>query len=106
VAGRPTILQLVYFQCPMLCQLSRDGLMGTLATIRLNPGQDFSVIALSFDPREGPELSTRAKQLAIERCGEAAVESGWHFLTGDQTAIATLCEAVGFRYMFDEKTGQ
>jgi protein SCO1 len=106
VAGRPTVLQLVYFQCPMLCQLSRDGLMGTLATISLKPGQDFSVITLSFDPREGPELSARAKQLAVKRCGQAAVDAGWHFLTADQAAIATLCEAVGFRYMFDEKTGQ
>ena len=106
VAGRPTILQLVYFQCPMLCQLSRDGLMGTLATIGLKPGQDFSVITLSFDPREGPELSTGAKQLAIERCGQAAVDAGWHFLTGNQAAISALCDAVGFRYMFDEKTGQ
>src|SRR5690349_3544016 len=35
LAGRPTILQLVYYQCPMLCRLSRDGLMGTLATINL-----------------------------------------------------------------------
>jgi protein SCO1 len=106
VAGRPTILQLVYFQCPMLCQLSRDGLMGTLATISLKPGQDFSVITMSFDPREGPGLSARAKQLAIERCGRSAVDAGWHFLTGDQPAIARLCDAVGFRYLFDEKTGQ
>jgi protein SCO1/2 len=106
VADRPTILQLVYFQCPMLCQLSRDGLMGTLATIQLTPGKDFSVVTLSFDPREGPELSGRAKQLAVLRCGQAAVDSGWHFLTGDQAAISTLCEAVGFRYVFDKKTGQ
>src|SRR4051812_22797753 len=40
-SGRPTILQLVYYQCPMLCRLSRDGLMGTLATINLKPGKDF-----------------------------------------------------------------
>jgi protein SCO1 len=106
IANRPTILQLVYYQCPMLCQLSRDGLMSTLATIRLKPGQDFSVITLSFDPREGPELSARARQLAIERFGRAGVEAGWNFLTGDGASISALAEAVGFRYTFDEKTGQ
>src|SRR3954447_5532383 len=106
MAGRPTILQLVYYQCPMLCRLSRDGLMGTLATINLKPGEDFSVITLSFDPREGPEYSQRARQLAVERCGQSAVDSGWHFLTGDEAAISTLCRSVGFRYAFDEKAGQ
>src|SRR5262245_4222506 len=35
LAGRPTIVQLVYYDCPMLCQLSRDGLMSTIATINL-----------------------------------------------------------------------
>src|SRR5688500_15254351 len=90
----------------MLCQLSRDGLMSTLATIRLKPGQDFSVITLSFDPREGPELSGRARQLAIERCGRPGVEAGWRFLTGDEASISAITEAVGFRYTFDEKTGQ
>src|SRR3954452_24828175 len=106
LAGRPTILQLVYYQCPMLCRLSRDGLMGTLATINLKPGKDFSIITLSFDPREGPEYSVRARQIAAERCGQAAVEQGWQFLTGDQAAISRLCRSVGFRYAFDEKTGQ
>src|SRR5690242_5790233 len=40
--GRPTIVQLVYYDCPMLCQLSRDGLMSTLATINLKLGDDYS----------------------------------------------------------------
>src|SRR4051794_8198255 len=106
LAARPTILQLVYYQCPMLCRLSRDGLMGTLATINLKPGKDFSIITLSFDPREGPEYSVRARQIAAERCGQAAVEQGWQFLTGDQAAISALCRSIGFRYAFDERTGQ
>src|SRR3954454_10779122 len=106
MAGRPTILQLVYYQCPMLCRLSRDGLMGTLATINLKPGADFSVITLSFDPTEGPEYSQRARQLAYGRCGQTAVDSGWHFLTGKEAAISTVCKSVGFRYAFDKKTGQ
>jgi protein SCO1/2 len=104
--GRPVILHLVYYQCPMLCQLSRDGLLGTLSTIKLKPGRDFSIVTLSFDPREGPDLSARARALAAQRCGAEAVENGWHFLTGGSAAISALTEAVGFRYTFDEKTAQ
>jgi len=106
VKDRPVILHLVYYQCPMLCKLSADGLLKALGTLTLKPGQDFSVITLSFDPREGPDLSARAKQVAIERFDRAAVENGWTFLTGEQSAIKQLCDAVGFHYKFDELKGQ
>ena len=103
---KPVILHLVYYQCPMLCQLSRDGLLDSLSTLSLKQGDDFSVITLSFDPREGPTLSARARAMAVERCGQDAVDRGWHFLTGREPAIAAVTGAVGFRYTFDEQTGQ
>jgi protein SCO1/2 len=103
---RPVILHLVYYECPMLCKLSSDGLLRALSTLSLKPGQDFSIVTVSFDPREGPELSARAREMAIERAGREAVDSGWDFFTGDEETIAKLCEAVGFRYMVDEKSGQ
>jgi len=105
-AGRPVILHLVYYECPMLCKLAADGLFSTLSTLSLQPGEDFSIVTLSFDPREKVELSARARAMAIERCGAEPVERGWRFLTGNQPEIAAVTEAVGFRYMFDEKTGQ
>jgi protein SCO1 len=103
---RPLILQLVYYECPMLCKLSSDGLFKAVQNLELKPGRDFSIVTLSFDPREGPELSRRARTMAINRCGEDAVDRGWHFLTGDQQAIAALTKSVGFRYAFDEQSGQ
>jgi protein SCO1/2 len=104
--GRPVILHLVYYECPMLCKLSADGLFDTLATLSLEPGEDFSIVTLSFDPREKSELSARARDMAIERCGAEAVDRGWRFLTGNQPEISAVTEAVGFRYVFDEKTKQ
>ena len=103
---RPVILHLVYYQCPMLCKLSSDGLLRALGTLSLEPGKDFSIVTVSFDPREGPELSARARQLAIERTSPRAVENGWRFLTGDEATIDALCDSVGFRYRFDRDTGQ
>jgi protein SCO1/2 len=103
---RPVILHLVYYECPMLCKLSSDGLLSALSTLSLKPGTDFSVVTLSFDPREGPELSARARELAVERVGRESVDAGWQFLTGEQANVDQLCQAVGFRYFFDEKTGQ
>jgi len=103
---RPVILQLVYYECPMLCKLSSDGLFKAVKDIGLKPGDDFSVVTLSFDPREGPDLSARARIMATERCGRDAVDRGWHFLTGDQPTISELTKSVGFRYVFDKRSGQ
>jgi protein SCO1/2 len=104
--GRPVILHLVYYDCPMLCKLSADGLFRTLSTLTLKPGNDFSIVTLSFDSRETPELSAKAREMAIERCGSEPVDNGWRFLTGEQSQIDAVTEAVGFRYTFDEKTKQ
>jgi protein SCO1/2 len=106
LAGKPIVLHLVYYECPMLCKLSADGLLSTISTLSLRLGEDFTVVTLSFDPREGPELSARARDVAMARCGESAVAGGWQFLTGDEEAIRAVTDAVGFRFMFDETTKQ
>lgn len=103
---RPVLLHLVYYECPMLCKLSSDGLLKSLETLSLEPGKDFSIVTLSFDPREGPELSRRAREMASARIGSEKVSRGWHFLTGKEPAIKALCDAVGFQYRFDEKSNQ
>jgi protein SCO1/2 len=105
-SNRPVILHLVYYECPMLCKLSSDGLLRAIATLSLTPGRDFNIVTVSFDPREGPDHSRRARQVAIERCGREAVDEGWHFLTGDAQSIDRLCNAVGFRYAYNDKTRQ
>lgn len=104
--GRPTILHLVYYECPMLCKLSSDGLLSSLGTLSLQPGKDFNIVTLSFDPREGSEVSARAREMAAVRCGEEAVNKGWRFLTGDVDSIQSVTNAVGFYYVYDENTKQ
>lgn len=104
--GRPVVLALVYFECPMLCTQVLNGLTGALETMSLNAGADFDVIALSFDPRETPKLA-RAKKIAyMGRYGRPGTEHGWHFLTGSDEQIRRVTDAVGFRYTFDESIGQ
>jgi protein SCO1 len=103
---KPVVLHLVYYDCPMLCKLSADGLFRTLRALSLEPGEDFSIVTLSFDPREKLHLSAAAREMAIEQCGRGPVERGWRFLTGNEEEISAVTEAVGFRYVFDEKTKQ
>lgn len=104
--GRPVILNLVYYECPMLCGEALNGLTATLRMLKLNVGDDFDVVTLSFDTREGPELAHKKKQAYIERYGRPGAAQGWHFLTGDQQNVKAVADAVGFHYKWDEKSQQ
>ena len=104
--GKPVILNLVYFECPMLCNLTQDGLMRTLRTMRLTAGREFSVLTVSFDPRETPEIAKRRRKITISAYGRPDAERGWRFLTGDRESVRRLTEAVGFRYAWDNDRGR
>lgn len=104
--GRPVILNLVYYDCPMLCTEVLNGLTSMLGVLKFDPGKDFEVITVSFDPREKPELAAAKKKAYIRRLGRPGAEGGWHFLTGDQASINALTNAVGFHYQWDERLQQ
>jgi protein SCO1 len=72
--GRPVVLALVYYECPMLCTQVLNGLTGALQTISLDAGKDFDVIALSFDPRETPKLAKAKKIAYMGRYGRPGTE--------------------------------
>ena len=106
--GRPVILALVYYECPMLCNEVLNGLTGSLKGISLDAGKDFDVVAISFDARENdkPDLAKNKKASYVERYGRPGTENGWHFLTGTQESIDKVTKAAGFNYAWDEKTQQ
>ena len=103
---KPVVLALVYYRCPMLCSEILNGLAGALRIVTLNPGRDFEVVAVSFDPKDTPEIAAAKKQSYLRRYGRANAANGWHFLTGDETNIKALTDAVGFHYTYDPATDQ
>ena len=104
--GRPVILTLVYYECPMLCTEVLNGLVSALKVVSLRPGQDFSIVTVSFNPQEKPALAAQKKQAYLQRYQRAEAAGNWHFLTGDPTAIKVLTEAVGFHYLWDPAIDQ
>ena len=104
--GRPVILNLGYYQCPMLCSELMRGLVGSMKALTFNLGKDFDVITVSFDPSETPEMAAAKKSEMMKRYGRAGSEQGWHFLTGEASQINALTKAVGYQYQFDAKTEQ
>jgi protein SCO1/2 len=95
---KPVVLVMTYFECPMLCTLVLNGLGKTLKTMSFEPGKEFDVVAVSFDPRDTPETAAKKKAAYVADYGRPATADGWHFLTGEQPAIERVAKAVGFRY--------
>lgn len=104
--GRPVLLAPVYYRCPMLCTQILSGMVSALKVISLNPGQDFEVVALSFDPKDTAELAAAKKENYLRRYRRADTANGWHFLTGDEASVRALTDAIGFHYKYDPNTGQ
>jgi protein SCO1/2 len=105
-AGKPVVLNLVYFECPMLCTVTLSGMASALKELRFDAGKEFEVVTISFDPREGPAQAAAQKARFMARYKRPEAEKGWHFLTGDSPAIQRIAKAVGFRYVWDEATRQ
>ncbi len=54
-AGRPVLLNLVYYTCPMLCGEELAGEASALGVLRFTPGKEYEVVSVSFNPDETPE---------------------------------------------------
>jgi protein SCO1/2 len=103
---RPIILSLAYYKCQMLCPEVLSGLTTALRAMTFDAGKEFEVLTVSFDPHDTPELAAKTKQEYVSRYRRQNAEQGWHFLTGQPDAIASLTKAAGFQYEYDSASGQ
>ncbi|MGC8792870.1 MAG: SCO family protein [Bryobacteraceae bacterium] len=102
--GRPVILNLVYYSCPMLCNLLLNGQTDALREISGTPGKDFEIVTISIDPTESFDLARHKRAAYLASYGRPA--PGWHFLVDYQGNVKKLAEQVGFYYRYDEQTRQ
>jgi len=103
---RPVILALVYYQCPSLCNMVLSGVLSSVKALDMTTGSQYEVVAVSFDPRETPQMAAAKKQTYLKDYQRPGAEQGWHFLTGPETSSKALAAAVGFRYVYDAMTNQ
>ncbi len=104
--GRPVVLQLAYFECPMLCGLVAEGMMTSLKGVDLKKSGDFDLLTVSINPNETPSEAKAKRTKAIRDLGKPAGADDVHFLVGDERDIRELADAVGFNYKFVPSVGQ
>jgi protein SCO1/2 len=103
---KPVLLNLVYYQCPMLCNLVLTGLVKGLKASGLRLGEDYLALTVSIDPKETPDLAAERKRGHLQALGISGADPNWAFTTGNEQQIHRLAESVGFEYAYDESTKQ
>lgn len=104
--NKPIIVAPVYYECPMLCNEVLNGLSSSLKGMTFVPGKEFEIVAISFDPRDTPEIARSKKETYVAKYGRPETASAWHFLTGTPESIKAFTESIGFKYYWDEKSKQ
>lgn len=106
--GKPVLVTMGYYHCPMLCNLVHEGLAKAINGAKLELGKDFLGVSVSVDPKEDPK-SAFTNQRRLLRAIAAEERGEWPFLldtTADTGQANALAQAVGFRYKYDEQSKQ
>lgn len=98
VIKKPTILSLVYFECPGTCSPLMWGISKFIDAVDLQPGKDYEILTVSFDPSERIDLGIKKKASYISTMKNKESAKNWMFFVADSVNIAKLTQSVGFRY--------
>jgi protein SCO1/2 len=103
-SGKPSIVLLVYYKCPMVCDVVMSKTVETLNKIDYTAGKDYNLLVFSFDSRETTEDAKTAYNVHLSSYGRGLPEDpsvskdAWQFHTGDVVSNKQLAEALGFKY--------
>src|SRR5512138_2803969 len=67
IINKPTILTLVYFDCPGLCSPLLDGVSDVIEKMDMELGKDYQVITISFNTQDTPERAAEKKQNFLQK---------------------------------------
>jgi protein SCO1 len=104
--GKPVVLALVYYDCPMLCGLIQSGLARAMRENGLVPGVDFRAVSISFDPEEKPALARERRRGHLQSIGLDESSGAWAHWVDRGGAARRVGDAVGFHYRRDEVSGE
>jgi protein SCO1 len=100
----PVLLTLNYYRCAMLCNLQLNALIKAIKGARWVPGDQYRIVTISIDPREGWELGRDKRDSYKKTLGMGDVD--WTFAVGAEDQIAALADSLGYRFKYDPDQDQ
>ncbi len=94
---KPTILALVYYDCPGICPQLLSGVSDVIEKMGLELGKDYQVLTVSFNCDDTPEASVEKKKNFLREHSKSRA-SHWQYLTGDSANIYALTNTVGYNF--------
>ncbi len=101
--GKPVVVVLAYYNCPMLCTLVLNGLADAIKQNPWLPGRDYQIVTISIDTSETAELAGIKRKNYLNYLAKPDGNDGWRFHVGRQEAVDTLAAALGFKYFYVEE---
>jgi protein SCO1 len=99
---KPTILALVYYECPIVCPTVLSSLNTTINDLDYTVGEDYRILVISFDHKENPGQAFAKRENFIRNYDRAdtnpAARQGIEFFTGSEESIKALANSVGFAF--------
>lgn len=103
---KPVMISMLQLTCDQVCSAQMQAMTASLNELQFSAGQEFDILTVSLDPREGPLLAQDAKDERLKEYSRPTAKNGWHFLTGDDKNIKALAAALGIKYIWDEGSKQ
>ena len=106
---RPTVLLLVYYDCPMLCGLMLDKMNEIINGVEQTVGDDYRILVVSFDHTNTTEMARQMQERwhrAYDRGLDEVGQESYLFHTATAAEARRLADAVGFDYRFMPKSGE
>jgi len=98
IIDRPTLILPVYFYCPSSCSLNLVNLAMALKRSKMNPGDEYKIIAYSFNDEEDDSNARIAKRNYLRLLPKGFKEENWKFLTGSAESIKAITDSLGYRF--------
>lgn len=105
-SGKPTVLVMAYYTCPMLCSLVVTGVVDAANAIPFWVGDRYNIVVVSFDPSDTTSNAQRFSESYFKQVKRLRAPEGLRFLVGDEKQVRRLANTVGFGYKYNEKTGE
>lgn len=104
--GKPVLLTFAYHSCPTLCSMVLDAVIKGISGVDWSAGDQYELVNISIDPRDTVEGAAKKREALLEAYDRPTGDQGFHFLVGDEDAIAAITDAVGFRYFYNSAQEQ